>query len=166
MKHVARTLGLLTLMISFPAAVLAMQKGTLQPLTPKASAFAGLMGAKITQAFWRSPQAVHMLGLTLDQQQKMEDIFHQYRIKLIDLNAALEKEEAVLEPLIAAGRPSPENEGKILVQIDRIADTRAELEKHTSRMLLGILQVLTPEQWMKLPATTKKSSLFFVKPKK
>lgn len=77
----------------------------------------------------------------------MEDIFQQHRLKLIDLNAALEKEEVTLEPLVAADTL---DEGRLTSQIDRVAQARAELEKSRGRMLVGIRKVLEPEQWRKL----------------
>jgi Spy/CpxP family protein refolding chaperone len=89
------------------------------------------------------------LGLTTDQQKKMDDIFQQNRLNLIDLNASLQKEETVMEPLMEADQP---DEAKILAQIDRVAQARAELEKADARMLLGIRRVLTPDQWRKLQA--------------
>ena len=54
-----------------------------------------------------------------------------------------------MHPLMEAEQP---DEGKILAQIDAIAQARAELEKANARMLLGIRQVLTPDQWTKLKA--------------
>jgi len=87
------------------------------------------------------------LGLTAEQQKKMDDIFQQSRLRLIDLSAGLQKEEAIMEPLLAADRP---DEAKILVQIDKIAQARAELEKANARMLLGLRSTLTLEQWKKL----------------
>ena len=98
-------------------------------------------------SWWNNPDAVSSLSLTKDQQRKMDDIFQQHRLKLIDLNAALSKEEAILDPLMAAEKL---DEPKILTQIDRIAQARAELEKANSRMLLGIRQTLTMEQWTKV----------------
>ena len=77
----------------------------------------------------------------------MDDVFQQSRIKLIDLTATLDKEEAILEPLMKAERL---DEIKVGMQIDKVADARAELEKANARMLLGIRVVLTPEQWAKL----------------
>jgi Spy/CpxP family protein refolding chaperone len=108
-----------------------------------------------------------LLELSGEQQKKMDEAFHQYRLKLIDLTASLQKEELILEPLFAAMPAAPENEAKILTQIDRIADARAELEKANSRMLVGILQILTPEQRNKLPMPGKtKSEVFtFANPK-
>jgi len=97
--------------------------------------------------WWKNPDTIQQLSLTADQQKKMDDIMQQHRLKLIDLNAALQKEEALMHPLIEADQP---DENKILAQIDSIAQARAELEKANARMLLGIRQVLTPDQWKKL----------------
>lgn len=99
--------------------------------------------------WWDNPEMAQKLNLTVDQQKRMDDIFQQNRLKLIDLNASLQKEEATLEPLMGADQP---DEGKILTQIDRVAQARAELEKANARMLLGIRRVLNPEQWKKLRA--------------
>jgi Spy/CpxP family protein refolding chaperone len=97
--------------------------------------------------WWKNPATTQSLGLSADQQKKMDDVFQQYRLKLIDLNAALEKEEVTLEPLVGA---EPLDEAKITAQIDRVAQARAELEKANGRMLLGIRRQLTPEQWSRL----------------
>jgi len=101
--------------------------------------------------WWNNVDTAATLNLTKDQQRKMDDIFQQFRLKLIDLNAALSKEELIMDPLIAAERL---DEMKIVTQIDRIAQARAELEKANSRMLLAIRQSLTMEQWSKIQSTT------------
>jgi len=102
--------------------------------------------------WWTNTDNAAALGLTKEQQKKMDDIFQQHRLKLIDLNASLSKEEAILDPLIAAERL---DEPKILNQIDRIAQARAELEKVNSRLLLAIRQSLTMDQWTKLQANPR-----------
>jgi protein CpxP len=99
--------------------------------------------------WWNNPEMAQKLGLTPEQQKKIDEVFQQSRLKLIDLNASLQKEEVILEPLVGADQP---DESKILPQIDRVAQARAELEKANARMLLGIRRVLTPEQWKKLRA--------------
>jgi len=99
--------------------------------------------------WWRRPEMAQQLGLTADQLKKMDDVFQQARLKLIDLNAVLQKEEVIMEPLVAAEQP---DEVKIVAQIDKVAQARAELEKANARMLLGIRRVLTAEQWEKLRA--------------
>jgi Spy/CpxP family protein refolding chaperone len=99
--------------------------------------------------WWKDPQMVEKLGVTADQQKKMDDIFQQHRLKLIDVTAAVEREEVTLEPMMAADQP---DEARIVAQIDKVAQARAELEKANARMLLGIRRVLTPDQWKKLQA--------------
>ena len=101
--------------------------------------------------WWSRPEMAQRLGLTADQQKKMDDVFQQARLKLIDLNAVVQKEELIMEPLVAAEQP---DEAKIVAQIDKVAQARAELEKANARMLLGIRRVLTAEQWEKLKADT------------
>ena len=97
--------------------------------------------------WWANPEMAEKLGISTDQKKQMEDIRLQHRLKLIDLNASLQKAEAIMEPMMAADQP---DEGKILAQIDHVAQARAELEKANARMLLAVRKVLTPEQWKKL----------------
>lgn len=97
--------------------------------------------------WWNDERVAQQIGLTADQQKKMDDIFQQNRLKLIDLSATLQKQEVIMQPLMEADQP---DEGKILAQIDAIAQARAELEKNNARMLLGLRQVLTSDQWKKL----------------
>jgi periplasmic protein CpxP/Spy len=97
--------------------------------------------------WWKNPELAQKIGLTDDQISKMEKIFQDSRLKLIDLHATLEKQEAILEPLVQADHP---DENRVLAQIDQVAQARAELEKANARMLLGIRNVLTPEQWKQL----------------
>jgi Spy/CpxP family protein refolding chaperone len=97
--------------------------------------------------WWDNPRLTQELGITDDQKKKMDDIFQQHKLKLIDLDAALRKQEAIMQPLMEADQ---QDETKILAQIDAIAQARAELEKDRARMLYSIRQTLTPEQWKKL----------------
>ncbi len=99
--------------------------------------------------WWNNPDMAQKLGLAVDQVKRMDDIFQQNRLKLIDLNASVQKEEVIMEPLMASDQP---DETKILAQIDKVAQARAELEKANARFLLGIRRVLNPEQWKKLQA--------------
>jgi len=97
--------------------------------------------------WWDDPNTVQRLSLTADQRKRMDDVFQQHRLKLIDLHAAVQREETIMEPLVAADQP---DENKIVAQIDKVAQARAELEKANARMLLAIRRVLTPEQFQKL----------------
>src|ERR1017187_7194777 len=50
--------------------------------------------------WWDRPEMVKRLEITAEQQKKMDDVFQQSRLRLIDLHAALEKEEVVMEGLM------------------------------------------------------------------
>jgi Spy/CpxP family protein refolding chaperone len=97
--------------------------------------------------WWTKPSVVQSLGLTEEQQKRIDEIFQRSRLRLIDLSASVQKEEAILEPLLGSDHPE---EAKVVLQIDRIAQARAELEKANARMLLAFRGVLTLEQWKKL----------------
>ncbi|HEY8997522.1 MAG TPA: Spy/CpxP family protein refolding chaperone [Edaphobacter sp.] len=103
--------------------------------------------------WWKNPDIAQKLNLTDDQKKKMDDIFQQSRLQLIDLKANVEKREAQLEPMLAA---NPPDTNKVLAQIDLVAAARAELEKAVARMLLSIRGVLTADQWAKLQADRPK----------
>ncbi len=72
------------------------------------------------------------LGQTADQQKRIDALLRQSRLKPIDLSAGVQKDEAILEPLLGADRP---DDSQVLAQIDRVAQARAELEKANARML-------------------------------
>jgi Spy/CpxP family protein refolding chaperone len=107
----------------------------------------GMMMPGPAGKWWNNPELAKQLNLTADQQKKMDDVFQQHRMRMIDLHAAVEREEATLDPLLEAANP---DDAKVLPQIDRVAQARAELEKANARLLLGLRHVLTPEQWKKL----------------
>jgi len=108
---------------------------------PMENAF-GAQGAQ--GRFWNNPRIVEKLKLTDVQRKEFDGIFLQHREKLIDLRASLQKAELALEPLVRDSQP---NETKILAQIDKVAQARAELEKANAGFLLAIRAKLTAEQW-------------------
>jgi periplasmic protein CpxP/Spy len=146
-----------TLWLGAPVAGLAQDSGgnpppPMQPNRPpmeRAFEGRGPMGHDGMGRWWDNPQVAKDLNLASDQKQKMDDIFQQNRPKLTDLHTAVQKEEETLYPLVNADTP---DEAKILAQIDRVAQARAELEKANARMLLAVRQVLTADQWTKLKA--------------
>jgi len=99
--------------------------------------------------WWNNPKLVAELKLTEEQRKVFDGILLAHREKLIDLRASLEKTELALEPLMRDDSP---NEAKILAQIDKVAQARAELEKANAGFLLAIRGKLTPEQWKLLQA--------------
>jgi len=96
---------------------------------------------------WNDPQLAQRLGISAEQRSKVEALMQEHRLKRIDLNAALQKAQVTLEPLVNAEQP---DETKILAQMDRVAQAQAELQKDEMRQQLEIRRVLTPEQWRRL----------------
>lgn len=99
--------------------------------------------------WWNNPATIEKLKLTDAQRKQMDEILQKHRETLVDLRGNLEKAELVMEPLMRDDQP---NEAKILAQIDKVAQSRAELEKANARFLLGLRSKLTPEQWKQLEA--------------
>ncbi len=99
--------------------------------------------------WWNNPEMVEKLKLTDEQRKAMDGILLQHREKLVDLKGTVEKAEIEMEPLMREDEP---NEAKIVAQIDKIAQARAELEKANARFLLALRSKLTPEQWKAVQA--------------
>jgi Spy/CpxP family protein refolding chaperone len=97
--------------------------------------------------WWNNSLVIQRVGITVEQQKKLDEVYQQYRLKLIDADAGLEKEEATLEPLVSV---EPPDDTKVIAQLDRVAQARAELEKVNARMLWSLRRVLTSDQWKKL----------------
>jgi Spy/CpxP family protein refolding chaperone len=94
--------------------------------------------------WWNNPKVIERLKLTDEQRKTFDGILLEHREKLIDLKAGVEKAELEMETLVGADQP---DEARILAQIDKVAQSRAELEKANARFLLAIRNKLTPEQW-------------------
>ena len=73
--------------------------------------------------WWNRPKVIERLKLTVDQRKAMDGILLAHREKLIDLRASVERVELEMEPLISADQP---DEARILSQIDKVAQARAE----------------------------------------
>src|SRR5262249_55775395 len=129
MNHVLKT----TILVLLLASRVALAQRAAQPSAqdPHSAMEATLQGG-LSGRWWTNQRIIDRLGLTPDQQKRMDAIFQQNRLKLIDLTAGLDKEEALLEPLMA---DQPDVSG-IRSQIDRIVQARSELEKVNANMLL------------------------------
>ncbi len=97
--------------------------------------------------FWNNPNLVTKLALTDDQRKAMDGILQDHRLKLIDLQATLQKAELAMGPLMKADTP---DRAAIEAQIDRVVSARGELEKANARFLLDIRMQLKPDQWKQL----------------
>jgi periplasmic protein CpxP/Spy len=97
--------------------------------------------------WWKNSEVVKELQLTDAQVKQIEQTFLEYRLKLIDLRADVERQETKLQPLLEADQP---NEQQVGSQVDAVVAARGRLEKTNTMMMLAIRRVLSVEQWKKL----------------
>ncbi|HTS68903.1 MAG TPA: periplasmic heavy metal sensor [Terriglobia bacterium] len=113
-------------------------------------------------AWWKNSEIVSKLQLSDDQVRKVSQTFLDHKLKLVDLQADLEKQELRLEPLMDVDQPDTT---KVGAQIDLITAARGRLEKENAMMMLAIRSQLTVEQWKKLkslqPPDPGKDKVFF-----
>lgn len=111
--------------------------------------FAGALFAQAPPGFfnwWDSPIAGD-LNLSEDQKKQIRSIVQDYRDRLIDQRAALEKAEWQFADLFAEQSPNP---ARVDTVIEQLAAARTELTRTMSRMTLRLRGVLTPEQFQEL----------------
>ena len=97
--------------------------------------------------WWKDSETVKQLQLSDGQAAQIEQAFTDSKMRLIDMMAALQKEELKLETLINADQP---NENAVSNQVDQVVQARGKLEKEHAMMMLNIRRLLTLEQWKKL----------------
>lgn len=103
--------------------------------------------------WWKNSEIARDLQLSESQISQIEQTFYEHWLKLIDLRAELEKQEARLQPLVEASQP---DEAKVGGQIDLVTAARGKLEKANALMMLAIRRVLSVEQWKKLEELRQK----------
>jgi Spy/CpxP family protein refolding chaperone len=101
-----------------------------------------------TTAWWDSPVAQN-LNLSRDQQTQIRTRVREYRDRLIEQRAAVQKAEGNLQDVMDE---SPVNEGRAREAIDNVVAARGELLRTVSQMSVRLRMVLTPEQWQTLRA--------------
>lgn len=98
-------------------------------------------------SWWKNSELADTLKLTDQQKQQLEQTFLDYRLKLVDLRANVEREELKLRPLMDADQL---NESQISSQLDTLLAARMKLEKTNAMMNVSMRKVLTADQWKQL----------------
>lgn len=99
--------------------------------------------------WWENEKAVAELGLTPDQQVRLDRLSFEHRSRMIDLRADLEKAQLRLQELMDDPRFE---ERAALEQSDRVTAARSLVEKERAALLVKTRAVLTAEQWRKAKA--------------
>lgn len=96
--------------------------------------------------WWDSPIA-NDLNLSEDQKKQIRSIVQEYRDRLVDQRAALQKAEMQFGDLFAEESPNPARVDQV---IEQLVAARADLTRTMSRMTLRLRAVLTPQQFEEL----------------
>ena len=97
--------------------------------------------------WWKNSEVAQKLQLTNQQLTKLDQIFYQYRMNLIDYQAETEKQDLKLQALVDADSP---DEAQINQQMDQVLESRGKLEREFTTMTLDLRRVLSLPQWKQL----------------
>lgn len=100
------------------------------------------------------------MNLGREQRTQMRGIIREYRPRLIEHRAAIERAEAELEEIF--NQPAVDQRRGAEV-IERLAGARAELTRELSQMSLRLRSILTTEQWQEL---RRRRAMLPVRPRK
>ena len=93
--------------------------------------------------WWDDKSFAKSLGLSKEQQKKMDAVFNSSKSSLLENYKALQREESKLEKATREARP---DEARIFAGIDAVAQARAALEKANAHMLLLVRQEMDVDQ--------------------
>jgi hypothetical protein len=97
--------------------------------------------------WWRRPEIVQTLGLSDDQQTKLDAIFRNSAADLIDLRGAVEKQNIVLRGEL----DQPQlNRADIQRAAAKLSEARARLFERELMMLVDMRAVLSEPQWNRM----------------
>ena len=113
--------------------------------------------------WWQDSNVAKKLQLSESQLGQLDQIFYDHRMKLIDYQAEMEKEDLKLQSLLDADVP---NEGQVGSEVDQVLAARGKLEREFTTMNLDLRKVLSVEQWRQLKTIRGERStdhVFFIR---
>lgn len=97
--------------------------------------------------WWRREGVVRELGLTPEQQTRLDRVFSEAAESLIDARAEVEKAQIALRRELDESRP---DRGTIQKIAARLSDARGKMFERELNMLLDMRAVLTEPQWHRM----------------
>jgi Spy/CpxP family protein refolding chaperone len=97
--------------------------------------------------WWKNSEIAKKLQLSDAQITKLNQIFYDHRLKLIDYRAGMEKQDLELQNLLDQDQP---DEKQVSTQVDQVLTARGKLEREFTMMNLDLRLVLSVEQWRQL----------------
>ena len=99
--------------------------------------------------WWKNSSLAQKLNLGDAQIKQLDSVFFEHRLKLIDDQAELEKQDLRLQALLDEDTP---NEAQVGAQVDQALGAKSKLEREFTMMNLALRRVLSVEQWRELKA--------------
>ncbi len=96
---------------------------------------------------WWSKPVAQELNLSIDQKRQVRQTIKEYRPRLVELRATVDRAEANLETQF---NQQPVDARKANDAIEQLASARADLTRTLSQMSLKLRTVLTQPQWEEL----------------
>jgi Spy/CpxP family protein refolding chaperone len=97
--------------------------------------------------WWQNSEVAKKLQLNDGQITQLNQIFYDHRLKLIDYEAEMQKQDLKLQTLLDADQP---DEGQVGGQVDQLLAARGKLEREFTFMNLDLRKVLSLDQWRQL----------------
>lgn len=107
--------------------------------------------------WWENPEITKKLQLSDDQTNRLNQIFFDHRLKLIDYTADMQKQDLKLQHLLDADNP---NDAQVSAQVDQVLAARGKLEREFTMMNLDLRKVLSVEQWRQLKSIRGNAGAF------
>jgi Spy/CpxP family protein refolding chaperone len=97
--------------------------------------------------WWQNSEVAKKLQLNDGQITQLNQIFYEHRLKLIDYEADMQKQDLKLQTMLDADQP---DEGQVGGQVDQLLAARGKLEREFTFMNLDLRKVLSLDQWRQL----------------
>lgn len=97
--------------------------------------------------WWKRPAVVRQLGLTADQQDRLDQVFLRHASVLIDLRAEIDKRSLALRAELDRQQLDRQAIANLAQQI---GESRSRLFQQELLMLVDLRAVLTTEQWTRV----------------
>ncbi len=97
--------------------------------------------------WWQNSDVAQKLQLSNQQIAQLDQIFLEHRLKLIDEQAQMEKQDLKLQSLLDQDNPGDK---EVSSQVDQALAARGQLEREFTLMHLALRKVLSVEQWRTL----------------
>jgi Spy/CpxP family protein refolding chaperone len=102
--------------------------------------------------WWHSPQASEKLNLNNEEKNQLDERFLESRRKLIDLKAAVEKEQLELDALMDK---EPLNESSVMERFKKLETERANLAAERFGFILEVRKIIGFERFQNLKTAFK-----------